>query len=333
MSGKNPIPTRDSLIYEGVNVLVPLGGWQFVRAKRDPTTADKKFPVGALWLNTASTNLWIQTAGGGTWTQIDMTGGGGVVPVANGGTGVATLTSHGVVIGEGTSPVATTAAGTTGQVLTATTGADPSFQNIGSNSGLTVHGVLLAENNSAFAATAAGTSGQVFTSGGASADGAYQTIGVNSGLTVHGVLLAENNSAFVATAAGAVGTVLAGNGAADPTFQAIPSLNVVDTTGTTQAMAVNTTYIADNAAQVVFTLPATAAQGTRMSIIGNGAGGWQIAQNANQVIKSNGSTTTTGTGGTLSSTNHFNTIEILATVGGASTTWVVVDGNGTYTFV
>lgn len=49
--------------------------------------------------------------------------------VANGGTGNATLTAHGVLIGEGTSAVAVTGAGTSGQVLTSNgASADPTFQ-------------------------------------------------------------------------------------------------------------------------------------------------------------------------------------------------------------
>ena len=46
-------------------------------------------------------------------------------PVVEGGTGASTLTSHGVLIGEGTSAITPTAVGTTGQVLTGVTGADP----------------------------------------------------------------------------------------------------------------------------------------------------------------------------------------------------------------
>lgn len=49
----------------------------------------------------------------------------GTLPVGNGGTGAATLAVHGVVIGNGTSAVSVTAVGTTGQVLTGVTGADP----------------------------------------------------------------------------------------------------------------------------------------------------------------------------------------------------------------
>ena len=54
------------------------------------------------------------------------------VAVNKGGTGVATLAAHGVVIGEGTSAVAVTGAGTAGQVLTSNgAAADPTFQGSG----------------------------------------------------------------------------------------------------------------------------------------------------------------------------------------------------------
>jgi hypothetical protein len=98
-------------------------------------------------------------------------------------------------------------------------------------------------------------------------------------------------------------------------------------------MSTNVTYIADNAALVTFTLPATAVQGVEISVCGNGAGGWTIQQNANQAIKMNGLTTTTGVTGSVSSTNRFNSITLVATVGGASTIWVVNDFSGNFTFV
>lgn len=53
----------------------------------------------------------------------------GTLPVANGGTGEATLSAHGVVIGNGTSGVNVTGAGTAGQALTSNgASADPTFQ-------------------------------------------------------------------------------------------------------------------------------------------------------------------------------------------------------------
>jgi hypothetical protein len=54
----------------------------------------------------------------------------GTLPVAAGGTGATTLTSNGVVYGNGTSPAGITAAGTTGQVLVATTSGAPSWGSV-----------------------------------------------------------------------------------------------------------------------------------------------------------------------------------------------------------
>lgn len=62
--------------------------------------------------------------------------------VTNGGTGVATLTNHGVIIGSGTSALRALAVGTTGQVLTGVTGADPVFSTVTSNNGSLLVSVL-----------------------------------------------------------------------------------------------------------------------------------------------------------------------------------------------
>jgi hypothetical protein len=54
----------------------------------------------------------------------------GTLPVGNGGTGAATLTANGVVVGNGTSAVSITSAGTTGQVLKATTSSAPTWGSL-----------------------------------------------------------------------------------------------------------------------------------------------------------------------------------------------------------
>ncbi len=57
--------------------------------------------------------------------------GGADVAVVDGGTGASTLAAHGVLIGNGASAVAVTAAGTAGQVLTSNgASADPTFQTV-----------------------------------------------------------------------------------------------------------------------------------------------------------------------------------------------------------
>ncbi len=103
----------------------------------------------------------------------------------------------------------------------------------------------------------------------------------------------------------------------------------VDVTGTSQSVAPNTGYIADNAALCTLTLPTTAAQGTVFRIAGNGAGGWLLAQNASQTVKFGNVATTTGTGGNLASTDPGDALECLCVV--ANTTWRVLSTIGNLT--
>lgn len=104
-----------------------------------------------------------------------------------------------------------------------------------------------------------------------------------------------------------------------------------DVTSTSQSMSANSGYIADNASLVTLTLPSTAVQGSIISVCGNGAGGWSIAQNASQNIKFGNQTTTTGTGGSLASTNRYDGVSLLCTV--ANTTWVILNSMGNITYV
>jgi len=75
--------------------------------------------VGAAFTFTGGTTGLVFNGAGTTETL------GGTLVVSNGGTGRATLTNHGVLIGAGTGAISQTAVGTTGQVLTGVTGADP----------------------------------------------------------------------------------------------------------------------------------------------------------------------------------------------------------------
>lgn len=54
----------------------------------------------------------------------------GTLPVGNGGTGAATLTTKALMVGNGTSPIVSIPVGTDGQVLTGLTGLAPAFQSI-----------------------------------------------------------------------------------------------------------------------------------------------------------------------------------------------------------
>jgi hypothetical protein len=106
-------------------------------------------------------------------------------------------------------------------------------------------------------------------------------------------------------------------------------LSWTNVTGTAQAAAVNNGYLANNASLVTITLPATAAQFSVVAIAGNGAGGWQIAQNAGQNIQFGKLSTTAGTGGSLASTNQFDCVYLLCTT--ANTTFTVLNSVGNIT--
>lgn len=97
-------------------------------------------------------------------------------------------------------------------------------------------------------------------------------------------------------------------------------------TGTSATMAVNNGYIANNAALVTLTLPAAAAVGDSVRVTGKGAGGWRIAQNAGQTIYFGTSTTTTGVGGRLDSTEVRDGIELVCVT--ANNDWNVISSIG-----
>jgi len=127
---------------------------------------------------------------------------------------------------------------------------------------------------------------------------------------------------------GAVGTsgqVWTSNGPSSaPTFQDASGggMTWTEVTGTSQSASVNNGYVANNASQVVVTLPATASIGDEVEINGKGAGGWRLAQNSGQTIHYLSTDSTTGVGGYIESTQRYNCIKVRCIT--ANTDWVVV---------
>ena len=220
-------------------------------------------------------------ASGGLATWQLLTGGALALPlvVSSGGTGDTTLTAHGVLIGEGTSPVQVTAAGTNGQVLTGATGANPAFSALGTNSGLTAHGVLIGEGNSAIAATAVGATGTLL-AGATGADPAFTaspsvtgsltavtglaSSGVGSGLTLNPTVASGAASGTVTANGRVVSVTFTGVSIASGATQAFTTANssitgsgtVLDLSwvGATAGSALSVVSVANTAGQSVITM-------------------------------------------------------------------------------
>ena len=94
-----------------------------------------------------------------------------------------------------------------------------------------------------------------------------------------------------------------------------------EVTGTSQTMTADSGWVTNNAGLVTLTLPVTAAFGTVISVIGKGAGGWKVAQNSGQNIQVGNTSTTVGVGGSIASTNRFDSFDMICTT--ANTTWTM----------
>lgn len=132
-------------------------------------------------------------------------------------------------------------------------------------------------------------------------------------------------------AAGTNVTSIAGTGST-LTFNVGSSGLAVTTVTTDTSMAVNNAYITNKAGTAAaMLLPATASVGALVQVVGLGATGWSVTQNSGQTIRFNSSSTTTGTGGSLSSTAQYNVVTLMCTV--TNTDWTVISSEGTLTGV
>jgi len=218
------------------------------------------------------------------------------------------------------------AALTDGNNITSTEGANSISIAV---TGTTDHTVQVGSAAGALTSLAVGGTGTILT-GVAGADPAWTTATYPETVFIGDVLVASANDVVgVETGATTAGYVLTANGAgAAPTFQANPVFDMTWSAeaGTTVAAVANYGYITQNVALTTLTLPAAAALGTTIAIIGEGAGMWTIAQRAGQSIRYVGMASTVGVGGSVSATNQYDTVYIVCRV--ADTTWSVVSATG-----
>ena len=163
-------------------------------------------------------------------------------------------------------------------------------------------------------------------------------IGTATGLT-SGITLALKSatttvdvSASAAPSTGQVLTATAGTTATWQTPSGGTGTTWTEVTTTSQAAAVSNGYVTNNVALVTVTLPASAAVGQIVYVQGSGAGGFKLAQNALQLIQWDAgavaglNVTTTGITGSISSSDRYDSIEVMCIV--ANTTFVVRNSKG-----
>ncbi len=157
---------------------------------------------------------------------------------------------------------------------------------------------------------------------------------VSPQMLVNGQLLIGSTAAphiRVATLSSTGGTILITNGAGSINLESVAvGFSWTDVTGTTQALAINHGYVTDNGSNVTYTLPATAALGDEIKIVGK-LGLTIVAQNANQQILMSSASSTVGVTGSITGTNVGDCVDLICITSGASTVWRSANFVGNWT--
>lgn len=158
MTGKNPLGnSQEPQAYEGNNIIVPVGGWRLVKSVRAPTTSDRRYPIGSIWINTTSSTSYQLCANPGVWTVLG-TGSGGDIQTLTADSGGALLPTTGNM----------NILGTANQVTTAGAG---STITLSLPAAITAPGSLTTTTTLAAGTTVTAGTGLVVTAGGAAITG------------------------------------------------------------------------------------------------------------------------------------------------------------------
>lgn len=155
-------------------------------------------------------------------------------------------------------------------------------------------------------------------------------------LNAPGIASYDGAGTFFGRTIQGTGNVVVTNGdgiSGNPSISVSGIMSWVEVTGTSQAMSAGVGYVANNASLVTLTLPATAALGDSIRIVGKGAGLWKIAQNATQQIVFGKLPATVGTGGSLTALQATDCVALRCTTSGTATVWTVEASQGNITVV
>ena len=288
-------------------ITIAAGGSVAITFNGDSGTATPS--AGVITLNGGSTGLTTSASG----STVSLTG---VLNLAHGGTNAnLTASNGGIFYSTGTAGAILAGTATANQILQSGSNTTPAWSTatfagtyaastlLYSNGANTVTGLATA-NSASLVTTSAGVPvwSSTMTNG--------QVIIGSTGATPTAATLSAGTGVTITNSAGGITINAAGAG----------MTWTVETTNT--STAVNNGYISNSGSQLQFLLPVTAAVGSIIGIAGIGSGGWIVTQNASQLIHLGSSVTTTGTGGSLASTNQYDSMLLLCVV--ANTAWVVL---------
>lgn len=152
-----------------------------------------------------------------------------------------------------------------------------------------------------------------------------------SPVTTKGDLITRDSTNNIRLGVGANGYILTADSTQTSGIKWAPVPNgfVFNTVTINTAMAVAAGYIPNSTSTLTLTLPAIANPGDVIEIVGQGSGGWVVAQNAGQVIHFGNLDTTTGVSGSLASQVRYDCVKLVCIV--ANTDFVVSTASGTLT--
>lgn len=156
----------------------------------------------------------------------------GQVSVSNGGTGVSSITSNGIVYGSGTSPIGTTAAGLQFQSLQAGSGGTPAFDALHLDQSAAVTGNLPVSNGGTGAATATAAINNLLPS---------QTSNSGKFLTTNGTNVSWATNTTAPTLNGSTGSPQAVTASGGITLSSPSYSNIVFVQGSPSAVTVTAT--------------------------------------------------------------------------------------------
>lgn len=204
--------------------------------------------------------LSASTPGSGTVTNVVAQGG----PFLANGTisasgtisnSTASLTPHGVLLGEGTSAAVATAAGTDGQLLIATSSADPAFTTVSGDATITKTGAITVTKIGGVTPATVGNTGAVINSGTVQINASTTLTGTASGTVTIAPTTGTSDVLLNLAAAGGAQTI-----AAAPSFVDQRCLLSIKQGATASTVSLNTGFVfGTSGGPTSFTVTATAA--------------------------------------------------------------------------